>query len=40
LSGSFDPLGQHAGDAQFGVIISIIPGATPRQIQFAAKLLF
>jgi hypothetical protein len=37
---SFNPPDNMLGDAQFGVISSTIPGATPRQIQFAAKLLF
>lgn len=37
---SFNPPDNMLGDAQFGVISSTIPGATPRQIQFAGKLLF
>jgi hypothetical protein len=37
---SFNPPDNGFGDPQFGVIDSTVPGAPPRQIQFAAKLLF
>ncbi len=37
---SFNPPDNNLGDATFGVINSTIPGVPPRQIQFAAKILF
>jgi hypothetical protein len=37
---TFNPPDNGFGDPQFGVISSTVPGAPPRQLQFALKLLF
>ena len=37
---SFNPPDNGLGDPQFGIISSTIPGTTPRQLQFALKVLF
>jgi hypothetical protein len=37
---TFNPPDNGFGDPQFGIISSTVPGAPPRQIQFALKLLF